>query len=704
MSKASKQRDCPAVGRLIPISECVASRHNPYACPATCPHDPFAPANYSRLLELEGKVNRKSMDYLMEHAPDRRAMDKSFQQASSHPSIHSLHAWFEWNLFYAPGADGLTSCQRREKTGLAGLKSDQQLLLRAKMQTRVALLQIHRVLDGERVEAVDLFAPGTAPMVFQDRGLAGVAVRFACALTWIYPLPHFWRLSGTAVLIPEMSQFPAEEIVTEIVGHLGGSAESEAVRRWLAEHFVRFDNALQATARLRRMKMFAGMDARFGKAVYELKAPFAECRQRLDELPDVEPDQLSDGERQEGFADARVWFAEQVEMMPAVPQEGRAVLGRVLLGQAHWRLEAIGGDRFAQLRRQFEKCLGQRVQLTGERLDDLGAAMAAKEPTVDESLVPPRLLEEPQKILLASSRVSAPHPGLSPEEAGLELMHAADRAFLDDHVPALDHRTPREAARDPALRPKLIRLLKQRVRMHDEHNLRHGRTDDINWLLRELGANEILFDPPPWRTPPPEALPHDDQMDDGDLANVIAPDPNLPPAPPLPPTPFDTETAAKRLEAAVKGFSMAADAEEALCASGSTLIDDCADLTVDMLSDEEFSFSVVFLLQAWFALVPPGHRAPALTYQDLEAAFQRSSQEIVKSLKSGSVDRLMDFGRDSVQPGLMLLLTSEIMQSGMNAPKKIRPTPESLLIVVALVRAVVDELDASLRRGTSPRV
>jgi hypothetical protein len=59
MSKASKNRACPAVGREIPVSECGAHRHNPYACPATCPHDPFAPTNYFRLLELEDKLDRQ---------------------------------------------------------------------------------------------------------------------------------------------------------------------------------------------------------------------------------------------------------------------------------------------------------------------------------------------------------------------------------------------------------------------------------------------------------------------------------------------------------------------------------------------------------------------------------------------------------------------------------------------------------------------
>ena len=691
-------------GREIPVSDCVAHRHSSYACPATCPHDPFAPVNYSRLLELEGKLDRQSMDYLLEHAADRPAMDKALQQAHSHPSLHAMHAWYEWNLFFAPGADGLTCCQRWEKTGFPELKSDQRVLLRAKMKTRIALVEIHRVLDGERVEAVDLLAPDALPMLFQDRGLAGMAVRFASVLTWIYPLPHFWRLSGTAAVITEMSQFSPEEIVMEIVRHLGGPATMDGARRWLAEHFLRFSDALTATSRLRRMKMFAGMDARYGKAVYELKSPFAECRKCLDDLSDVDVDDLSDAERGEGFAEARVWFTESVAVKQAVPPGGRAMLGRVLLGQAHWRLEAFGGERFAQLRRQFEAHLGQRVRFTSERLDDLGMRMAAKEPVVNESLVPPRLLEEPQKILLASSRVPPLPPGLSREEAEFELMRAADRAFLDDNIPALDNKTPREAARDPTLRPRLIRLLKQRVRTHDERNLQTGRTDDINWLLRELGADEIIFDPPPWRSPLPDQAGNDDLPDGENFTGELEPNPNLPPAPSLPATPLSIEEAAKRLDDAVNAFKTAADAEAALFESGTTLIDDADELTMDVLSDDEFSFSLPFLMQAWFALVPPGHRPPKIHFPDLAGAFDRNCRDLEETMKPGSVDGLVNYAKTSCQPELLLLLTNEILHSGMNAPKKIRPSAGALGIMLALVKAVVEELDAALRRRVIHRL
>jgi hypothetical protein len=41
--------------------------------------------------------------------------------------------------------------------------------------------------------------------------------------------------------------------------------------------------------------------------------------------------------------------------------------------------------------------------------------------------------------------------------------------------------------------------MKQRVTRCDLDNLEKGESKDVNWMLRELGLTEILFDPPPKR-------------------------------------------------------------------------------------------------------------------------------------------------------------------------------------------------------------
>jgi hypothetical protein len=700
MSKASKLRPCPALGRGISAADCGEQRQSRLACPADCPHNPFGAANYSQLLEIEARLDAKSMERLFALAPDPAAMQKKLTTARGE-GLHAANTFFVWNLFFAEDAAKTTFTRRWEQSGWTGLKNDEQVLLRAKEQIRIALIEVHRVAIGGRVEGVDLLSPDPTPMVFQDRNLAGIASRFSTYLTWVFPMPHYWRLSGTATTIPDMAQFPAPEIVREIVQHLGGPLEEAEMRRWLVEHFPRFDTALHAVLRQRRQRMFAGMDAKWGKVVYELRAPFSQCRERLDALADVEPETLSAGEQNEGFAEARVWLDPLPKAKQLTPPGGRVLLGRVLLGQSLWRLETFGTGKISRMRQQFEEQLGDRVRFSGERVDDMGARMATNEPTVDEVLVPPRLLENPAQYIMAASRIPALPPGVSPKDAEQALRRASEEAFLDETIPALDNRTPREAARDPAGRPKLVQLMKQRVRSHDEHNLQTGRTDDINWLLRELDLREIMFDAPPWRpppSPPPPRMPEGEQTELADFEGMIGEENNRAPAPPLPDEPFEVAEAFERLQNAMDWFATAAEAEVELYASGSTLLDDADELTLNILTAEDFGYAIPLLLQAWFALVPRGCRAPEIDFTDLKEAFLSNLRQFQVCAEAKTPKKLESFFQNSPQPGLMLALMGGFLEAANTGPKKFRPSPDAQPVILALLKSVVEKLDEALRR------
>ncbi len=689
MSKVSKRRYCPAVTHEITPAECGENRGSHYACPADCIYSPMAPANYSQLLEIEDALDKKCMAFIKDETRRFPSLDKAMQKAYANHSIHAIHAFYEWQFFFRRDDSGLTLTEKWERA--AGLKNDERVLLRAKMQTRVALLEIHRVLDDQRIEAVDLLCAEPKPFLLQDRSLAAMAVRFGTALVWIYPLPHYRRLSGTAIVLPEMAQFEAAEIVSEIARHLGGPATENELRLWLAENFVRFDEALHATANARRLQMFAGVDAQFGKAVYELRASFGECRDMLDDVPEIEPDRLAPNERDEGFAEARVWFSdEEAVKFGSV----RPALGRVLLGQSHCRLEAMGAERLARLREQFETQLGGRVRFTGELRDDLAVRMKEKEPKINESLVPPKLLEQPQKILLSSSRVDAPPRGKSLKDLEHELFLEQDRAFLDDSIPALEGRTPRQAARDPAVRPKLIRLMKQRVRMQDERNLETGQSNDLNWMLRELGLNELIFDPPPIRPPREKMFNQELAEEEDDLTDTL----DFPPAPPLPDEPFSLPEAMDRLAEVMVAFDSAAQALGELEASGSTFIDDAWSVVADMVEDQEFDVLVAFLVQARFALVPAGFHSPALNFDRLCDAFDTEMEKFVEAMTSSAPKQTFELFEASRQPALTQIILAQFLEAIPKMPKKIRPRLESQPILAVLLKVMIDELDRKLRR------
>ena len=652
------------------------------------------------------------MEQLLALAPNRTALQNEMLRAH-HQGGLALQTFSVWNLFFAVGADQQTFAQRWEQTGGKALKNDERVLLRGKMQMRAALLEVHRIHGDGWVEAVDLFSPQPEPMRVQDRNLAGMAARFSTLLTWIFPLPHYWHISGLATPIEDMAGLTVPEVVREIVRHLGGPITEAEMRRWLAGHMVQFNDALTATLQLRQQQALTGMDAKAGQAVYELRAPFAQCRERLDALPDVEPDELSEAEMAEGFAEAREWFDPEPALKQMTGPGGRLELGRVLLGQSHWRLETFGEQKLARQRSQFEQQLGGLVRFSSQRVDDWGARRAAQGPDVDQALVPPRLLEQPQQLIMASSRVPMPAPGLSRAEAEQAILRAVDQAFLDDPVPVLDHQTPRQAAQNPALRPKLIGLMKSRVRSHDERNLQTGGTADINWMLRELGLTEIMFDPPPWRPPPPASsfLPartgeeaeaevddDDDFPEDFDPIERVPVDPNRPPAPPLPAEPLTVQEASERLQRSLAIFENSGEAEAELQASGATMLDAAEQVLPDSLTEADFGQAVVFAMHTWFALVPVGCRAPVISFDAFEAAFYSNFKQLEACIASNTPDRIELFLGGGPQPNLSLVLLAGFLETTTKAPKDLRPSLAVQPLILALMKTIVEILDAALRR------
>ena len=711
MSKASKLRPCPATGRGITSAECGEQRESQLKCPAGCEHNPFNPAHYDRVLEIETRLDAKCFERFTAQFATQPALHKAEAKATR-DGLHAITAFYNWNILMARDREQLTFAQRWEQTGWRDLKNDERVLMRHKMRMHIALLEVHRVLDGSRVEMVDLLAPDPQPLIFQDRRMAAMATRFQCFLAWIYPLPHYWRSSGTATTVESMGDLATPDVVREIVRHLGGPVTEPELRPWLAEHFHPFNESLNAVARARRQLMFSGMDAKFGKVVYELRAPFAECREQLELPENVVPSDLSEAERNEGFAEAREWLdSPDASATPTMPG-GESILGRVLLGQSFWRLETFGSAKLARLREQFERQLGERVRFNGERLDDMASQMAAKEPPVNQSLVPPSLLANPEQFQFSTSRIPTPPPGTAPGEIESQMFLAMNRAFMDEPIPALNRQTPRQAAQDPLLRPKLIALMKQRVQSHDEHNLRTGRTDDINWMLRDLDLKEILFDAPPWRPPTAPPAPVDNEFDDplsapldqpfSDPLDADFPDPvevdySRPPAPPLPKTPLSFDESARRLEQAFQIFENFNAADIDLQASGATIMDDIDLLTEELLDDGDFRFAMIFVVQVWFALVPRGCLAPEIDYDELEAAFQSNLKKINLASAAPSPKKLQAFLQSGPQPELMLVLLGGVLEASTKGPADARPSQEGHPVILALLKTVVEQLHQALQ-------
>jgi hypothetical protein len=152
------------------------------------------------------------------------------------------------------------------------------------------------------------------------------------------------------------------------------------------------------------------------------------------------------------------------------------LLGSVEIDGSTAVLEANSVRRGERGRQLVESLAGEAVRYHATTHEDLG-----------------RLVRES----IRSRGAGGPDRGESPPvqeipfeiQETLLLNHYARhyRAWLDDSIPALGGRTPRLAAKDPALRPKLVDLLHDLEAMY-RTSLRRGEPAyDPSWMWAELG-------------------------------------------------------------------------------------------------------------------------------------------------------------------------------------------------------------------------
>ena len=169
----------------------------------------------------------------------------------------------------------------------------------------------------------------------------------------------------------------------------------------------------------------------------------------------------------------------------------------------------------------------------------------------------------------------------------------------------------------------------------------------------------------------------------------------LPKFGPLPAEPLTIEQAMERMDA-VAVFTDMMDAVMALGPVGRRMMDGMHLLTSGSLTESEFTVLMPLILQAWFALVPPGS-APDLRYGAMTAAF-RLELELIEQRRLGSESQASDMLSDARQPAILQILIGGVIHTAQEQPEDMRPRLDSLAIYVAALKTLVNELDFALRR------
>jgi hypothetical protein len=233
--------------------------------------------------------------------------------------------------------------------------------------------------------------------------------------------------------------------------------------------------------------MIDSMDMSEWKASYKMNISREEIAKVLSMKPEFE---VEDSEEEGVIEYSWVRKGESKKLEKKMPvffrhrdeSAGVGSLGRLKLHPDSLELIAFGSQKFRFARKTIEKYLGScitfRMETENNLKDELRKRQEERagqdeyqgEETEQESEIPPEIRADV-----------------------LTKFHEQHyRQFIDSPVPMLSNKTPRQAARDQKIRPKLIDLMKLHLHGIEKRNRMDPCLNlNIDWVVDELGLDEL---------------------------------------------------------------------------------------------------------------------------------------------------------------------------------------------------------------------
>ncbi len=483
--------------------ECGERRNASIACTADCPFNPFTVANREHLHALERRVNATSIPVGLD-LPDtivRIHLHWPGEQVAN-PGGHAAYL-MQQALHVERDAEGKTRAARWIEAGLPGLETnDEKALFRFIARMRMAVMETRRVMDQDCVEVVDLLRPDQGPFILMDPEHWRTAVRYGVSLARVYELPHFHRCAGRAFPLLHFHGLEPVWAVREVARHLGWKPSGMTIGDWLMANQMDFLRSWLQTWKACEFDAFQAHPLRNCWAVYELHDPADECIAAIHARRWVRHGKFPSGTPKGPARSFFDWF----DPCPGNPTRAR-LLARIYVGERQWVIHSASEAIFAEARRQFEQALGDRVELAHEETGEIEGLPQPPATPDAAALVAPSVRDS------AGDAIRPPGYVFAFDALGHWIDGDDSRSMLrrlaEDPTRLLDGKSPRQAALDPALRTRLILMLKSTVRGLDHRHLEKGTVYDSDWLLRELGAEELILPAPPVRLPPMEFSSHE---------------------------------------------------------------------------------------------------------------------------------------------------------------------------------------------------
>jgi hypothetical protein len=424
-----------------------AARGKPYEAedPATSLHTSIM----HRVFEASREWHRDS---------DLRRAKKMYFGESGQIEANEIQVsgFIQWLLHdFRDAATRSTAIENFLRTRSAKLRPAERELLESLRDARFGLFEVTRVEPGSGVELRDIF--GVESRFVHDISSSNAMNRWDCLLVRLQFLEGRWIMAGDGVRVPRKLLDPLREFVEE-----ESRKEKQDPAEFVRANSHRLHRVVEDLARRNldgiRVVNREGEEVSFGRAEYRVSdEPALQATLRLLE-------ELEEGPQESG----RLLFTWLQPM-----GDERRPLGHVEIEGGTLRLEAMSRTRLATLRGLVEFHAGNLVQHVGDHyttVDEIKDRVRRREPEPGSEDQPPQSAE--QRELLE------------------EILHQHYAAWVDEPVPALGGKTPRQAVRSRAERESVIDLLRL-LENGEQRKARRGEPAyDVNIIRRELGLPE----------------------------------------------------------------------------------------------------------------------------------------------------------------------------------------------------------------------
>jgi hypothetical protein len=462
-------------------------------------------------VQLEGEWIGKALDYLSQRL-GRDAL-AALVRANSLPLKDervqlnaALWQVVALKLFLEKDDAGRTLGDAWESEGWPGLNNDERVMARYRRDSRVTVIEVQRHLGPESTLCVDVFEPERAPFVVMDRTLPSRVVRYARLMGWLTHGAHFSRLTVPAFEVPGHIWDAWESRVRTEHASAAAAAPGPSIRQFLSLNFRRGVEWIHELTSEFAARLFENADLNQCLAAYRFTVPEPEVEALLRAKPEFSPAEADESDR---FAKPLALFrwlrtgdvaATEPETAEALHFEssvnGVPILANVRLYADRLVLETFSKAKHRQAREWLEDRLSDKLAFEEESFYDL--AKRAQDRRREQATI-----NAAQAVLFkdaeagaetrpVNTEAEAPVPPDPHQLAALRQGHEqACQKLLDAPQSELEGLSPRQAAGEPRLRPRLVDFMKRLIHRQELRNLEEGTNLSLDPMLEALGLSEL---------------------------------------------------------------------------------------------------------------------------------------------------------------------------------------------------------------------